>query len=136
MSKQKRQPHAIYFDQPSRTQQQFADDANVNTIVRRFAETGVDPYASRAEAARYGFATSIDFKTAMDNVAEVNSAFAQLPAKTRAEFDNDPAAWLSAQIDQIPGGPEDPEIPSGDPEPPEEVSEPENPPPEGANQAE
>lgn len=88
-------PHALHCPEPTLTQQHFRDEVNVNNIVARHKNTGVDPFAHRASSLRFGFATSQDFETAMFEVANVQNAFAMLPAAKRAEFDNDPAVWLA-----------------------------------------
>lgn len=82
-------------DEPSLTQQQFKASVDPATIVRHYAQTGLDPYESRKQQMRYGNATSKSFTEAMYQVAEVQSAFQALPAQVRQAYSNDPGRWLS-----------------------------------------
>ena len=102
---------------PSLTQQQFKASVDVNNIVNHYKNTGIDPYESRKQRVRFGDAASQSFQQAMYHCAEVNSAFASLPAQIRSDFANDPERWLLS----LEGGSEgSPEITP--PEPPEAVS--------------
>lgn len=89
-------PYAQDFSGESRTQQQFVGAADINNIVAHFQATGVDPSADRAANQQYGFASSQSFSDAMQNIAEINSAFADLPSEARQGFGNDPARWLDS----------------------------------------
>lgn len=82
------------FSGDSLTQQGFKDSCDVNNIVRHYESTGFDPYESRKQQIRFGHATSKTFSEAMQQVAEVQSAFAALPATVRHSFQNDPQQWI------------------------------------------
>lgn len=84
------------FSGPSITQQHFAASADVNNIIRHYADLEQPLPQPRPES--FGFQSSTSFSEAMQRVALVNSAFAELPAKTRSAFDNDPERWLEAQL--------------------------------------
>jgi len=84
------------FSGESLTQQGFKDSCDVNNIVRHYESSGFDPYESRKQQMRFGHATSKSFSEAMQTVAEINSAFAALPAITRQSFSNDPQAWIDS----------------------------------------
>lgn len=72
-----------------RTQQQFKEETDINEIVRRFGLTGTLP--DNPHMPNYGDFTGIsDFKTAVDMVAQAESAFMEFPAELRARFQNDP----------------------------------------------
>ena len=71
------------------TQQQFADECDINTIVERFGLTGELPNNLRMPVSG-DFTGVVDFKTAMDAVSQAQSAFNQLPGHLRARFENDP----------------------------------------------
>jgi phage internal scaffolding protein len=81
-------------EEPSLAQQQFRDETDINTILRRFNVTGELPNAPISP--RYGDFTGIsDYKTALDRVIAMDDEFMSLPAPIRAKFDNDPAALLA-----------------------------------------
>lgn len=91
-----RRRFAQTFDGPSVVQRQFKDVQDVNRIVARYRQTGLDPYADRAGRQQFGFATAKSFTEAMFQVAAVQSAFQALPAETRSAFGNEPSKWLES----------------------------------------
>lgn len=84
--------------EPSLTQQQFADECDINTIVKRFGLTGQLPDNPRLPT--YGDFTGVtDFQTALNAVRAAEEDFLALPGAIRAEFDNDPQKLLRAVED-------------------------------------
>lgn len=80
-------------EEPSLAQQQFRDECDINTILKRFNITGELPNAPLSP--RYGDFTGIgDYKTALDRVMAAEDEFASLPAPLRARFNNDPAQLI------------------------------------------
>lgn len=80
-------------EEPSLAQQQFRDECDINTILKRFNITGELPNAPLSP--RYGDFTGIgDYKTALDRVMAAHDEFESLPALVRARFDNDPAKLI------------------------------------------
>lgn len=72
----------------SLAQQQFAEECDINTILRKFNVTGELPMSPVSP--RYGDFTGIsDYKTALDRVIAADEEFMNLPATLRARFDND-----------------------------------------------
>lgn len=81
------------------TQQQFAEEADINTIVRRFGLTGQLP--DNVKVPQYGDFTGIgDYKDAMNAVRAADESFMALPAAVRAEFMNDPQRLLEFVSDE------------------------------------
>jgi len=77
----------------SKTKQAFAEECDINTIVRRFNLTGQLP--DNVRAPMYGdFEQVFDFHSAMNAVAAAGEAFDMMPADVRARFANDPAAFV------------------------------------------
>lgn len=82
-----------FTGQESMTQQHFAEEVDINTIVKRFGLTGELPENPRLP--RSGDFTQVtDYKTALDAVREADAGFMELPAHIRAEFDHDPQKLL------------------------------------------
>lgn len=75
------------------TQQQFAEEVDINTIVRRFGLTGELPQNPRPPLIG-DFSGITDFKSAMDAVVNAQEGFMEFPAELRAKFDNDPQRML------------------------------------------
>jgi phage internal scaffolding protein len=78
---------------PSMAQQQFREECDINTIMERFGRTG--ELIAPIRMPQYGDFDGVnDYHSAMNAIVEAQSAFDQLPAKTRARFGNDPAEFL------------------------------------------
>lgn len=74
---------------PSRTHQNFKDECDINTIVRRFGLTGELPPTFRAP--QYGdFEGVFDYQSALNQVMAANEAFMSMPSGIRARFHNNP----------------------------------------------
>lgn len=78
---------------PSRTKQEFAEECDINTIVKRFGITGKLPVGVRMP--QYGDFTEIgSFHEAANAIAAANESFSAMPADVRSRFNNDPAAFV------------------------------------------
>jgi len=87
------------FIRPSRTQQSFRDECDINTILKRFNVTGQLPVGSVQP--QYGdFSGITDYQSALNAVMAAQDSFLQLPAKVRAKFDNDPALFVDWASDE------------------------------------
>lgn len=84
---------ADYFG-PSMTRQEFAEDADINTIMARYERTGELP-VNRGEPLYLDLTTMpSDLQTAMAALQHAEDVFMQLPAVVRKEFDNSPEAFV------------------------------------------
>lgn len=81
-------------NEPSLTQQSFAEDCDINEIVRRFGLTGEMPSDFRSPVSG-DFTGITDFHSAMNAVMNAQEAFMELPAEMRARFSNDPQQLLA-----------------------------------------
>jgi phage internal scaffolding protein len=80
-------------DDPSLTQQQFAEESDINNIVDRFMKTGHIPNA--ASMPQYAdYEGVFDFQTAMNVVRQADENFMRMDAKVRARFHNSPQEFL------------------------------------------
>lgn len=76
------------------TEQSHADSCDVNLIVSQFAATGFLPQRGDGTLI-YGDLTDLPtFQEAQNIVVAANEAFANLPAKIRDRFNNDPARLM------------------------------------------
>jgi phage internal scaffolding protein len=77
----------------SLTQQSFAEEADINTIVNRFMRTGVlpDPVSMPQYVDYEGV---FDFQSAMNVVRAADENFMRLDARVRSRFNNSPQAFL------------------------------------------
>ena len=77
----------------SLTQQQFKDEADINTIVDRFMKSGVLP--TPANMPQYlDIEGNFDYQTAMNYVRSADENFMRMDAKVRARFNNSPQEFL------------------------------------------
>jgi phage internal scaffolding protein len=77
----------------SLTQQSFAEEADINTIVNRFLKSGVLPDAVRMPQ-YVDYEGVFDFQSAMNVVRQADENFMRMDAKVRARFHNSPQEFL------------------------------------------
>ena len=80
-------------------QQEFADECDINTIVRRFGLTGELPQSVMVPF-NADFEGVVDFKSAMNLIVASQEAFMEMPADVRARFGNDPAKFVDFASDE------------------------------------
>lgn len=87
--------------QVSMTKQEFLPDCDINNILAEFKVTGqIKHLAQNAAAGVYADLANLpDFQTALNTVVAGETAFATLPSKLRARFENDPAQFLAFMED-------------------------------------
>lgn len=78
---------------PSRTQQHFRDEVDINTLVERFKLTGEMPQLEQLPSFQ-DFQGIFDYQTAMNAVVAARETFQSLPAKLRARFHNQPQEFI------------------------------------------
>lgn len=79
---------------PTLTKQSFAEEVDINTIVRRFGLTGELPQGVRMPT--YGdFQGITDFHEAVNAIAQANESFDAMPGEVRARFHNDPGEFVA-----------------------------------------
>lgn len=84
---------ALYCEDPSRTIQSQADEANINTIVKNFGVTGQLP--ASVKVPMYGDFTDVgDYREALEAVKNAEANFMALPAELRKKLDHDPQRFL------------------------------------------
>lgn len=84
---------AFSSDQPSRTVQSDAVDADINVIVARFGITGMLPQNVRMPI-EADFVDVTDFHTAMQAIRAAEESFAAMPANVRERFQNDAGLFV------------------------------------------
>lgn len=93
-------PKVVRTFGPGLTRQSEKDACDVNRIVAKFQKTGLLPTVNR-DALFADVASMPDYRTALHTVELANNAFLEMPAKLRAEFDNDPAMFLDFVSDPM-----------------------------------
>lgn len=86
-------------NEPSRTKQSFAEECDVNSIVKRHDARALVQSLSLAERTYADVTTFQDFHQVMNTLVQAEQDFQQLPSEARAIFDNDVANWLDTAHD-------------------------------------
>lgn len=89
----------IECQDPSLTQQQFTEDADLNVIAKRFGINDGSILPQATDPRHFGdFTETFDLRTALDRTNEAIEKFRRLPAKLRERFNNNPGKlydWVS-----------------------------------------
>jgi len=90
---------ALHCEDATRAQQQFKDETDINVIVERFGLTGEIPKDVRTPT-NEEFWEIQNFQGALNQINAAREAFMQMPAKIRAEFDNDAGKFIDFVSDE------------------------------------
>lgn len=83
----------------SLTVQDHAEDADINTLVKRFGITGEIPVLDRVPI-QEDFVKAVDYHTALNAMIEADRAFMELPADLRKRFDHDAGKFVAFCSDE------------------------------------
>ena len=78
-----------------RTKQEFKDECDLNVLMKRYERTGVAPGARLGNPFYVDAADLPSYMEALQLVSDAHESFAALPARVRAEFDNDPEKFVA-----------------------------------------
>lgn len=73
----------------SLTQQHFAQEADIKTIIKKHDRTGIISHVARGVAQYGDFSEVNEYREALDVVNAANASFMQLPSQVRSMFEND-----------------------------------------------
>ena len=79
-------------NEPSRTKQSFAEELNVDNIIRRVGANNIA--AAYQFEGSYGEFDEMDMAEAIEKVDKARALFLAVPSKIRAEFDNNPGKFI------------------------------------------
>jgi len=78
------------FEQPSKTDQSFKEDCDVNIIMDRFMKTGQISHLAKKQASYQDVSEIPNLLDAHISIKEAKEAFMALPARIRKKLHNDP----------------------------------------------
>ena len=82
------------FPEETLTQQQFAEETNVNKIMAKYKKTRMITHINSSTGV-YADLTKLDsFQTAQETVLKATNAFMDLPSEVRNHFNNDPGQLI------------------------------------------
>ena len=73
----------------SMTQEQFAEESEINNIIRSHDRNGVIEHINRGNAIYADFSGITDFSDALEQIREAQSEFQNIPWEIREKFQND-----------------------------------------------
>lgn len=86
---------ATINEEPSRTQQQFRDQVNVNSIMAKYKKTGLIDHV-RDNPGTYSDMTQIgSYQDALQKVINAQQTFETLPSNLRQKFGHDPQQLIT-----------------------------------------
>ncbi len=91
--------HQVDLGGKSRTHQSFAEECDVNVVMRRFANNGVLPTQNKSQPTYGDFSTVGSFLDAQVAVIKATDDFMALPSAVRTACDNDPGKFLQMCAD-------------------------------------
>lgn len=91
----------VYPDGPSMTRQEFAEECDINTIMKRYEGRDIGAIMRSDIEPMYVDFTSVpnDLMGYMEKMREAELAFMTLPASVRREFDNNALAFVDYASD-------------------------------------
>jgi len=90
---------SLICNSPSRAQQQFKSECDINVILDRFNVTGQLPVSS-IQPTFGDFSGVFDYQSAANAVIAANAAFESLPSKIRKRFENNPQLFVEFCSDE------------------------------------
>lgn len=95
MPKDKRDANALYCDEASLTQQHFAQECDINEILKRAAKTGQLPINDKVPMYGDFVAVPKSLSEAFSLIKQANDLFMSLPWEARERFGNDPERMVA-----------------------------------------
>lgn len=80
--------------EPSKTQQQYKDECDVNNIMKRYQQTGEIHHLNRSQGVYADLSEIKDYQSMLNTVLAAQETFEALPANVRARFENNPAKLI------------------------------------------
>ena len=87
----------------SLTKQSFADECDINTIIKRYNDTGylTDPTVKATRIPSFGDFTEVPtYQEAQNKLIDADNAFMALPSSIRSRFNNDPGQLIAFLQDE------------------------------------
>lgn len=79
---------------PSKTQQQFQEQVNVNNIMKKYHQGKPITHLNNKQGVFADISTAQDYFDSFNTILKAEEAFNQLPSAIRTKFNNDPAELL------------------------------------------
>lgn len=80
----------------SPTKQYPKDECDINNILKQYSKTGIITHINRNSGSYLDLPSSVELQEAYELASRAEMAFADLPAKVRERFRNNPQLFLAA----------------------------------------
>lgn len=80
--------------EPTMAQQQFADECDINNIIKKHSQTGIVTHINTKKGVYADITSVTDYHTMVNLLNDAKTQFMQLPAEIRKKFDNDPGKLI------------------------------------------
>lgn len=91
---------ALICKEPTRTQQHFKQETNINNIISKYKRTGYLPVIQNNQPMFGDFSRSADYHDMLTQVAIAKEAFEQLPVEIKKKFHQDPGKMIDFVLDK------------------------------------
>lgn len=96
-----KKPHAIYFEDKSRTKQQFKDECSLKEMVKRFQSGRSRGLTSNILSPMYGDVSNVgSFQDCCNVITKAKEEFLTLPSDVRDRFRNNPSELVEFMADE------------------------------------
>lgn len=95
MSRRNNAPRGVHFTDPSLTEQAHAETVNINNVMARYQRNRMLDHVSQYSGSYSDFVDAPSYFEAQLAIASANSMFETIPSGIRADFNNDPAQFLT-----------------------------------------
>lgn len=82
-------------EEPSLTQQSFAEETNINSIMKKYHATGMVTHLNRRKGAYVDLSTVKDYRSSLQAVIDAQASFMTVPSEIRKRFSNDPQELIN-----------------------------------------
>ena len=87
-------------DKPSKTQQQYKEQCDVNNILAKYQKTGQVTHIAKTKGNYIDLTGVQSYQESMNTIIKAQNAFMQLPATVRKELGNDPQQLITLLSDE------------------------------------
>lgn len=84
----------------SLTQQQFADETNINKIMKKYHATGMITHLNRKQGQYVDLSNVKNYQESLQTVIDAQKSFMTLPSEVRKRFENDPQQIINFLSDE------------------------------------
>lgn len=89
----------VINEEESRTKQEFAQECDINVIMKRYQRDGLLLHVNRFQGKYDDVTGAVSYHEAQNIMLAAQDAFMSLPSSVRTQFDNDPGKFLEFASD-------------------------------------